>query len=61
MLMKTIKIVFLMTGITLLAISCKKIDEDVIDYSVIYIKKDTTQKQTINPSDIVLQNLNSKK
>lgn len=59
--MKTIKIVFLMTGITLLAISCKKIDEDVIDYSVIYIKKDTTQKQTITPSDLVLKNLNSKK
>jgi hypothetical protein len=45
----------------IIAISCKKIDEDVIDYSVIYIKKDTTQKQTINPSDLVLQNLNSKK
>ena len=59
--MKAIKIVFFIIGMAIIAISCKKIDEDVIDYSVIYIKKDTTQKQTINPSDLVLQNLNSKK
>ncbi|MDH4460921.1 MAG: hypothetical protein QE277_05825 [Flectobacillus sp.] len=59
--MKAIKIVRFIIGMAIIAISCKKIDEDVIDYSVIYIKKDTTQKQTTNPSDLVLQNLNSKK
>jgi hypothetical protein len=59
--MKAIKIVFFIIGMAIIAISCKKIDEDVIDYSVIYIKKDTTQKQTIGSSDLVLQNLTSKK
>jgi adenylosuccinate lyase len=59
--MKAIKIVFCIIGMAIIAISCKKIDEDIIDYSVIYIKKDTTQKQTIGSSDLVLQNLTSKK